>query len=132
MRSLILYVDKFQDAFWFLHSEYTIFFKGEISNRLISGPAERFLSHRDFTLIHLLKPPGLLSNTYFEACENCQILKNHRDQSRQSPPFHRACIGQHFWAFITPGSRPASKASPYHTCRVMLLPQGHKQPFQRA
>ena len=49
------------------------------SNIFPTGPAERFLSHRDFTLIHLLKPPGLLSNTYFEACENCQILKNHRD-----------------------------------------------------
>ena len=45
----------------------------------LSGPAERFLSHRDSTLMHLLKPPGLLSNRYFEAWENCQILKNRRD-----------------------------------------------------
>ena len=40
-----------------------------------AGPAERFLSHRDFTLIHLLKPPGLLSNTYFEACEIVKFSK---------------------------------------------------------
>ena len=50
-----------------------------VATLLQTGLAECFLSYRDFTLIHLLKSPGLLSNTYFEASENCQILKNRRD-----------------------------------------------------
>lgn len=46
------------------------------SFRFLSGPAERFWNHWDFTLAKVLKPPGL---SLFFLLKHSESLKNHRD-----------------------------------------------------